>query len=202
MPRRRTCERQLSDDPDWWRGAVIYQIYPRSFQDSNGDGVGDLAGITRRLALCRRPRRRRDLDLALLRVADEGLRLRRLRLHRRRSALRHARRFRRAGRRGPPPRPQGHDRPGAVAHLGPASLVQGEPRQPQQPEGRLVRLGRSRSPTARRPTTGCRSSAARPGSGTPAACSTTSTISWSSSRTSTSTTARSRTRSSTRSSSG
>lgn len=36
-------------DPDWWRGAVIYQIYPRSFQDSNGDGIGDLNGITRRL---------------------------------------------------------------------------------------------------------------------------------------------------------
>jgi alpha-glucosidase len=34
---------------DWWRGAVIYQIYPRSFQDSNGDGVGDLAGIVARL---------------------------------------------------------------------------------------------------------------------------------------------------------
>ncbi|RUT31454.1 DUF3459 domain-containing protein [Arsenicitalea aurantiaca] len=34
---------------DWWRGAVIYQIYPRSFMDANGDGVGDLAGITRRL---------------------------------------------------------------------------------------------------------------------------------------------------------
>lgn len=34
---------------DWWRGAVIYQIYPRSFQDSNGDGIGDLKGITERL---------------------------------------------------------------------------------------------------------------------------------------------------------
>ncbi len=36
-------------DRDWWRGAVIYQIYPRSFQDSNGDGVGDLRGIIMRL---------------------------------------------------------------------------------------------------------------------------------------------------------
>ncbi len=36
-------------NPDWWRGAVIYQIYPRSFQDSNGDGIGDLAGIIHRL---------------------------------------------------------------------------------------------------------------------------------------------------------
>lgn len=36
-------------DPDWWRGAAIYQIYPRSFLDTNSDGVGDLAGITDRL---------------------------------------------------------------------------------------------------------------------------------------------------------
>ncbi|GAA0751910.1 DUF3459 domain-containing protein [Ideonella azotifigens] len=36
-------------DPDWWRGAVIYQIYPRSFADANNDGIGDLPGITARL---------------------------------------------------------------------------------------------------------------------------------------------------------
>lgn len=36
-------------DRDWWRGAVIYQIYPRSFQDTDNDGIGDLRGITRRL---------------------------------------------------------------------------------------------------------------------------------------------------------
>ena len=34
---------------DWWKGAVVYQIYPRSFQDSDGDGIGDLRGVRSRL---------------------------------------------------------------------------------------------------------------------------------------------------------
>ncbi|MGD0941232.1 MAG: alpha-glucosidase [Terracidiphilus sp.] len=38
-----------SSERDWWKNAVIYEIYPRSFQDSNGDGIGDLNGITQRL---------------------------------------------------------------------------------------------------------------------------------------------------------
>ena len=37
-------------DPDWWRTAVVYQIYPRSFADFDGDGIGDLNGVRSKLS--------------------------------------------------------------------------------------------------------------------------------------------------------
>src|SRR5690606_14702592 len=43
----------VSDPAPWWRQAVVYQIYPRSFADSNGDGIGDLPGITSRIGYLR-----------------------------------------------------------------------------------------------------------------------------------------------------
>ena len=39
----------VSDTKKWWKSAVVYQIYPKSFQDSNGDGIGDIPGIINRL---------------------------------------------------------------------------------------------------------------------------------------------------------
>ena len=44
-----TVLHKLIKSPKWWRTAVIYQIYPRSFADGNGDGIGDLVGTTARL---------------------------------------------------------------------------------------------------------------------------------------------------------
>ncbi|MEU9579813.1 glycoside hydrolase family 13 protein [Streptomyces chilikensis] len=52
-PASRTAGHAVADRHDWWRDAVIYQVYPRSFADSDGDGMGDLPGIRARLPYLR-----------------------------------------------------------------------------------------------------------------------------------------------------
>ncbi len=49
LPRASAADSDAGRDNDWWKTAVIYEIYPRSFADTNGDGIGDLNGITEHL---------------------------------------------------------------------------------------------------------------------------------------------------------
>lgn len=79
-----TSPRAARRKDEWWRGAVIYQIYPRSFQDTDGNGVGDLPGVARRLRyveqlgvdavwispFCKSPMRDHGYDVADYRAVD------------------------------------------------------------------------------------------------------------------------------------
>jgi alpha-glucosidase len=47
--KRQQTGAEMTADAEWWRGGVIYQVYPRSYQDTSGDGVGDLIGIAERI---------------------------------------------------------------------------------------------------------------------------------------------------------
>ena len=113
----------LVDDATWWRQAVVYQIYPRSFADANGDGIGDLPRHHLPRAVPGGARRRRGLAQPVLPVGAGRRRLRRRRLPRRRPAARHARRLRRAGRGAARRRHPGRRRHRAEPHLRPARVV-------------------------------------------------------------------------------
>ena len=49
QPKDFNGETPLGIDPDWWRQAVVYQVYPRSYADADASGIGDLKGITSRV---------------------------------------------------------------------------------------------------------------------------------------------------------
>ena len=111
------------EDAAWWRTAVIYEIYPRSFTDANGDGHGDLPGITSRLGYLR------ELGVDAIWIApwypspmaDGGYDVADYKnIHPLYGTLEDARA---AARRGAPPRAAGHPRPRRQPHVEGAPLV-------------------------------------------------------------------------------
>ena len=129
----------MEDAERWWRDAVVYQLYVRSFADGNGDGVGDLAGVRSRLGYLREPRRRRDLVQPVVRVAAPRRWLRRRRLSGDRAVVRHARRGRGADHRGARARDPHDHRRRPEPRLRSASMVhRSPPRRPGLGDARPV----------------------------------------------------------------
>ncbi len=67
----------VNNQPKWWQSAVFYQIYPRSFADGNGDGIGDFKGMIEKLDYLKGSRYRCDLVIAAFSIAVHRLRIRR-----------------------------------------------------------------------------------------------------------------------------
>ena len=200
QPRVPSTGTVLAREPGWWRSAVVYQIYPRSFADSNGDGIGDIPGITAKVDYLAAL----GVDVVWLSpvyaLAAGRQRLRHQRLRGHRPDVRHAGRPRRADR--------GLHARGiklvmdlVVNHTSDEHAWFAGVAGPGLAEARLVLVaagaGRASRPAPRGPSppTGRPSSPAPPGSSTSGAGSTTCTCSAGSSPTSTGRTRRSARRS-------
>ena len=109
----------------WYKDAVIYQVHVRGFFDSDDDGVGDFAGLTRRLDYIQSPRRLVHLAAAVLPVAAARRRRPHRALRRRSQVVRHAEGFPDIPRRSACARAACHHRAGHQSHLGSTSVVPG-----------------------------------------------------------------------------
>ena len=129
---------ETADDGLWFKDAVIYQLHVKAFRDSNGDGVGDFAGLTERLDYLR------DLGVTTLWLLPfypepwPRRRLRHFRLRRHQSRLRHDAGFPPLHAGGQAPRPARHHRAGHQSHIGPARLVQARQAQPARTRARAT----------------------------------------------------------------
>ena len=143
----------------WWRDAVVYQVYVRSFADANGDGIGDLAGVLDRLPYLR------DLGVDALwfspwypsPMADTGYDIADYRVDR--SRLRDPRGGGAPDRRGTRARDPHDRRHRPEPRLGPASLVPAprSPRRPARPSGRASGSGPAPGPDGELPPNGWQS---------------------------------------------
>ncbi len=124
----------------WWKEAVVYQVYPKSFYDSNGDGVGDLQGIVARLDVLETL----AVDVLWLTPVyassevDNGYDISDYQAIN--PQVWHDGGFRASAGGGAPPRDEGDHGSGGQPHFGSTSLVCGKPQIQGQPVSRLLHL--------------------------------------------------------------